>query len=94
MSEQIQKRVVVEIISLDGLEVGYPCRIGGWGEKATKTSAAGEVAQIIVRRGEESQFGIRILEDGSIIVTSYGVLFEQSVDRNLRLTNVRPWKEK
>jgi len=88
-----QKKISVELVSLDKTSVKVPSEyVDGWGRESQRITVSGEIAQIEVRKGDKAQFGIRILEDGSIILTSYDSMFSQDVDRNLRLKNEQPWK--
>jgi hypothetical protein len=93
------KTVKVEITTVDtpGMEGPLPPP-SGWGHDARKVMVEGKVVEIMIRRdGEDgfggAEFGIRILEDGSVILTSYNSMLTTSLcERNLRLTNERPWK--
>jgi hypothetical protein len=87
-----QKNLTVELISTSDTETHGPRKTSGWGKDGSIIEIKGEVAQIFIRRKGESEFSVRILEDGSIIVTNYKGVYTQTVDSNLRLTNTRPWK--
>lgn len=38
------------------------------------------------------QFSIRILEDGSLIITSHAAMYDTQVPQNMRLTPIEPWE--
>ncbi len=88
-----QKKLTVKVIATDKMTAGEMVRADGWGEQATTTELSGEIAQLIILKDGESQFGIRILEDGSIIITSYRTYYTHYVNQNLHLNNERPWVE-
>jgi hypothetical protein len=73
--------------------VGLPEHTTGWGEDGSETTLTGEVKQILVDRDGESQFSIRILGDGQIIITDYTMGgFQTDIPRNLRLKPGRQWQ--
>lgn len=73
--------------------VGMPQYVSGWGDEGSETTIKGPVKEIRVDRNGKSQFGIRILDNGEIIITDYGhMCFEASVPQNVRFKPARPWK--
>lgn len=87
------KKLTLEVICLDKAEVDEEY-VSGWGDDASQTNITGQVRKIIITKDGESQFGIRINDDGSIIITDYGhMCFETSVPQNLELTPAHPWED-
>lgn len=90
---QKYQTVEVEVVTVDKPESTPAGEISGWGDTGHKSSITGKATQVVIKRDGKHQFGIRILEDGSVILTSYdSILTPQLWDRNLRFTNERPWK--
>lgn len=92
------KQVTVELTAVGSLEAAESQPVSGWGDDANKLAVADKVVEIIVCRpkdggkGREAAFGIRILEDGSIILTSYRSLLSTSLSgSNISFENLRPW---
>jgi hypothetical protein len=85
----------VEIFTLEGLKSLETEPTSGWGAgtDAQKTILKGQVVEIIVSKDDEPYVGLRILEDGSLILTGYRARFTQPVDSNLSLKSIIPWKE-
>jgi len=96
MSDDLRKEykeVQLEITTVDSPVVGPIKGVSGWGEHARSVTVSGRAVEIIVRRGDKSEFGIRILEDGSIILTGYNsLLTTELVVHSLRFENERPWE--
>lgn len=92
MAVEKQKSVAVEITFTDAIESITSQPAGGWGENGVKSTIIGKAAQIIIRHNNESQFGIRIFEDGSIILQQYDARFTMSAEAQMRLEAVRKWK--
>lgn len=88
-----QKVITVEVTATGPLTAGVPEATHGWGEGGQEVEVTGPVAQILVRRGKDAVFSVRVLEDGSLILTNYGSNYTTMADRNLRLTNTVPWPE-
>jgi hypothetical protein len=86
-----QKEITVEISSLDSPTTSYR-NVDGWGENAKEVQIVGELTQIKVSRNGESQFSIRICEDGQLILTSYKGPYQTMVPQNLVLEPLQPWK--
>ena len=73
--------------------IGMPQYVSGWGDDGNEAKITGQVKEIRVDRNGKSQFGIRILDNGEIIITDYGhMCFETSVPQNVRFKPARPWK--
>lgn len=90
----MQQNVTVKIISLNQAEVTEPREASGWGDEATVTGVIGQVAEIVIERDGQQQFGFRILEDGAFIIQDLGWMhFEMDVPRGLKLKPYRPWKD-
>jgi hypothetical protein len=90
----MQQNVTVKIISLNQANVTEPRERSGWGDEATVTEVAGQVAEIIIERDGKEQFGFRILENGAFIIQDLGGMhFEMDVPRGLKLKPSRPWKD-
>ena len=86
------KDLKIEIICADKAEVDEEY-LDGWGDDATQTNVSGKIMKLIITKDGKSQFGIRILDDGSIIITDYGhMCFETSMPRNLEFTPHHPWE--
>lgn len=66
----------------------------GWGDKAVTTIVEGKVLDISIVRDGSPAISIRLLESGDLIITNYGSSFSTTLERNVRLTNDRPWKIK
>lgn len=87
--------VSVEVVTVDKPHIDPAQEISGWGETGHVSIVTGKATEIIVKREGKHQFGLRILEDGSVILTSYdSLLTPQLWDRNLKFTNERPWGNK
>ena len=84
--------ITVEVSSTSGLEVEQIPIRQGWGENGHETTLRGEVAKILIRRGDDSHIGFQVEEDGSIHITSYGGPFKLTLPQNVTLQNMRPWK--
>lgn len=65
----------------------------GWGPEYQSVTFAAQPVEFTVRVGERAGIGIRVKEDGSLIVTNYGGQFETIVEQNMHLSNSRSWKE-
>jgi len=64
----------------------------GWGDKAVTTVVEGKVLDISIIRDGSPAISFRVLESGDLIITNYGSSFSTTLERNVRLTNDRPWK--
>ena len=74
--------------------VDAPAPAPGWGDDGTHTSIHGAVREIRVARGGAVQFGLRILEDGSVIMTDYAnMAFRLDAPRSLLLEPGNPWQK-
>lgn len=91
MSEQ--KSLRVELVSLDTPTVSHAPYLSGWGEDAKQVNVEGKVANILIKKDGEAAIGIRILENGSLIITGYTTMFHLNMSRNVVLENDRPWKD-
>lgn len=67
-------------------------RAHGWGENATNTVVEGEVMAITIALGNESQFMIRLHENGHLRITNYKGVYVTGGLRNVELETNRPWK--
>jgi hypothetical protein len=63
----------------------------GWREGAEKIIIKGDVLEFVTIVDDKPHLGIRIREDGDIIITQYGnQCFTHYVENNLRLRAERP----
>ncbi len=86
------KQITVKITAIDSIKISeVNKRIDGWGDEASGVDVSGKIVAMMVEKNGQSQFGVRILEDGSIIVTNYRGQYRTTVETNLRLENQRPW---
>ena len=87
------KVVRVEITTVDAPTIGHPRSPKGLGQNAETVSVEGRAVKIVVCRNNAAEFGIHILGNGSIILTSYkSELTSRFVERHHRFTNERPWE--
>ena len=89
-----QKQVSVELIAGGDLLPSEMKAAYGWGANAKQMMVEGTIKHIVLSKDGKWEFGIRILEDGSLILTSYNAGYTQVAERNMRLTNEIPWKAK
>lgn len=85
-----QPKLGVEITST-GLVTVQEADADGWGEDGHKVYVEGEVADIRIIRNGNTEYSLRILPNGELILTSYQGPMDTMVDRNLRLTPSRKW---
>lgn len=89
----MSQKMLGVILTLAGpAEVEGPVETTGWGDDGCEVFIGGPVADIRVTREGQRQFSLRILGDGTLILTSYSGSHETSVPQNLRLTPTRPWE--
>ena len=72
-------------------------RVDGWGEGVSRAKVAGRPLEIRIDRNGKAQFGIRVTEDGGLIITDYGSLcWETFVPQNIRFMpgRNRGWKRR
>jgi hypothetical protein len=85
----------IELTATEPVKAGEPEHASGWGDDAQSIEVTGKVAEIKVTKDGKSQFGLRIQDDGSLVLTDYGnMLFQLDAGSNLWLTPYRPWEEK
>ncbi len=85
-----QKNIEVVITSLDKIKSAPICYPSGWGEKSEEVHVSGKIAQIEIDYDNKLFLSIRILEDGSVHLTTD--CMTTMFPRDVRLTNERKWK--
>jgi hypothetical protein len=81
----------LEVITQQGVTMDSE-DTSGWGEGAMKSTVEGQIMEITLLKDDKPFVGLRILEDGDLVLTSYGGPFQTMVEQNLRLENMQPWK--
>ena len=85
--------VKVELTGTNAIKVGKSEPVDGWGENGEQVRLTGQLVEVDIYRGNDLHFSVRILEDGSLILTS-GQQFETVAESQIRLKATRPWKKK
>lgn len=76
-----------------GVPVVKTDKARNWGDSARETRIQGTVLEVAVERDNELQFGLRIMENGRLILTDYAHMgYQTSVPQNLTLEPTHPWK--
>lgn len=85
-----EPKLGVEILSSGPVTVqeGDPI---GWGEDGRAVYIEGEIGSIRISRDGESEYFLRILSDGRLILTTCRGRLTTTLDTNLRLTPTHLW---
>lgn len=86
-----QKELELVVTATGPLDVKGPEECSGWGDQGRDLCVQGAIAEIRVSRGGQSEFSLRILPSGDLILTSYQGVYEATVPQNLRLVPSREW---
>lgn len=74
------------------IEVKGPVEVMGWGDEGNELCVRGQIAELHVRRNEKDEFSIRILPDGTLILTKYGGVYDTIAPQNLQLKPSNNWE--
>lgn len=86
-----QKELELVVTAAGPIGVEGPGECFGWGDQGQDLCVHGAIAEIRVSRNGQSEFSLRILPSGDLILTNYQGAYDTAVPQNLRLVPSRTW---
>ena len=86
-----QKSIELVVTLTGAPRIEGPVKTIGWGDEGHEMAILGPVANIRVSRDGDSEFSLRILDDGRLILTYYNSGYTNSVPQNLQFIPYRLW---